>query len=169
MGRLRLTNRGAGRLLTIALCLGVSGARGDGLGLPPVVGAVEMHAADGSSGLALRGFDPVSFQLPDGPRPGRREHEVLWSGVAWRFASAANRDAFERHPEIYAPRLGGYDAIAAARGLLVAAEPEIFAVRGGRLYLFRTAENRARFGRDPALAAAAEARWPDLRRALVQP
>jgi len=135
----------------------------------PLVGVADETASDALSGLALAGFDPVSYFLPDGPRPGRRDLDHLWAGAAWRFSSEANREAFSRAPGAYAPRLGGHDAEAAAAGRIVEADPAMFAIHGGRLYLFRTPEARARFMGDPTIAARAEARWESLRRELVGP
>jgi hypothetical protein len=136
--------------------------------LPPAVGTAEIHQGAGPSGLALRGFDPVSYHLPGGPLPGSADREVLWSGVAWRFASEANRQAFLGDPEAFAPRLGGRDAAAAARGRAADADPGLFVVRDGRLYLFRTPEGRAAFAADPALAEAAEAGWREIEGTLVR-
>jgi hypothetical protein len=154
--------------LTLALCPGGTSAGQRADDLPPVVGAAEIFVGDDWSGFGLLGFDPVSYFLAPVPQPGREEIELIWSGLAWRFATAANRHAFELDPEVYAPRIGGYDASAAAAGRLVAAEPTRFAIRDDRLYLFRDDRSRARFLRDPSLAEKAEARWPDLKRDLVR-
>lgn len=137
--------------------------------LPPVVGVSELFALDDVSGVALYGFDPVSYFLDATPKPGLPEHETIWSGVAWRFASAANREAFMRDPETYAPRFGGYDAAAIAQGLTVRANPWLSVVRDDGLYLFRSDHGRARFVADESLAEKAEERWASLKPALVQP
>ena len=137
--------------------------------MPPAVGLTEVFAVDDLTGVALSGFDPVSYFLGDGPKAGLPEHEVVWSGVAWRFASAANREAFLRDPEPYAPRFGGYDATSVAQGLTVRANPWLSVVRADGLYLFRTDHGRARFVADPGLAAKAEERWASLKPVLVQP
>lgn len=137
-------------------------------GLPPVVGAAELYSTD-RTGLGLLGFDPVSYFLPDGPKPGSRAFELLWNGTAWRFASEANREAFKRDPESYAPRVGGYDAVSAAAGIVVDADPGLFLVRPTGLYLFRTDQGRTCFRQEAALAAAAEAGWSTLSQNLVQP
>ncbi|HEY7385602.1 MAG TPA: YHS domain-containing (seleno)protein [Beijerinckiaceae bacterium] len=137
--------------------------------LPPVVGLAELFAPDGPSGLALSGFDPVTYYLGQGPQPGRPEYEIVWGGVAWRFATAANRAAFAADPEAYAPRLGGYDATAAAGGLIVGANPLLFAVTADKLYLFRSDHARARFMADQSIADKAEERWSDLKQELLQP
>jgi hypothetical protein len=137
--------------------------------MPPAVGLTEVFAVDELTGVALSGFDPVSYFLGDGPKAGLPEHEVIWSGVAWRFASAANREAFLRDPETYAPRFGGYDATSIAQGLTVRANPWLSVVRSDGLYLFRTDHGRARFVADPSLATKAEQRWAGLKPVLVQP
>lgn len=118
--------------------------------------------------LALRGFDAVSYFLPGGPRPGAERFELAWGGRAWRFASAGNRAAFAAGPGFYAPRLDGNDPVGVLDGRIVDADPLVFAVLGGRLYLFRDAERRARLVADPGLADRAEARWPALAR-LIEP
>ena len=145
MGTMWLTRRDCASLL---LCL-AGPARGRAL----------------SSGLlGLSGFDPVSYFLPQGPRPGLAAFEVADGGRTWRFASAANRAAFQRDPAVYAPRLGGYDPVGILDGRLVEADPLVFAVIDERLYLFRNAGRRDRVVAEPGLAAQAEASWPALRR-----
>lgn len=119
--------------------------------------------------LALNGYDPVSYFLPDGPQPGSARFEEEWGGRVWRFALEADRTAFRRDPDVYAPRLGGYDAAAILDRRLADADPAVFAILDGRLYLFRDAERRARFVADPALARKAEAIWPTLGRLLEDP
>jgi YHS domain-containing protein len=164
------------KLLVAALGLGLSAAQPAFAQRPlppgaagPLVGMAEVFHVDETTGLALGGFDPVTYLLPEGPQPGRSPHELVWSGVAWRFASAANRAAFEASPTVYAPRLGGYDAEAMSRGMIVDANPAISVIREGRLYLFRNDANRARFLADPTVAPRAEERWAGLRTGLVQP
>ena len=164
-----LTRRDALILLGSAVPIGRTGATTLPADLPPTVGATERMSADPLSGLGLHGFDPVSYFLAEGLKPGRSDLELLWGGLAWRFASEANRQAFARDPEAYAPRVGGYDAEATARGLTVDSDPRIYAVRSGRLYLFRTQAGRTRFLADAGVADRAEALWPDLKRGLVQP
>ena len=121
-----------------------------------------------SSGpIAVRGFDVVSYFL-NGPEPGLVAYEAAWAGKAWRFARAANREAFRRDPSSYAPRLGGFDPVGILAGRLVDTDPLVFARCPGpagieRLYLLRNAEHRAQILTDPGLAMRAEARWPALR------
>ena len=137
--------------------------------LPPVVGMTELFAVDELSGVALYGFDPVSYFLGEAPKAGLADYEIVWSGAAWRFASVANREAFLRDPGTYAPRLGGYDTMAVAQGLTVRANPWLSVVSNDGLYLFRSDHGRARFLADHGLAGKAEERWADLKPGLLHP
>jgi hypothetical protein len=163
--------RSACWLVAATLCLvqPQGGARAENIALlPSALGVTELFASDPRTGLAMGGFDAVSYRLDAAPRPGRAEHDVTWRGLVWRFASEANRAAFLRDPDTFAPRLGGYDAERVLSSVLVAADPEIYVVRPSGLYLFRSAEHRAHFLADEALAADAEAAWRSLRPGLVQ-
>jgi hypothetical protein len=145
-------------------------ARGQGLlDAAPVLGTSDLFQSDPTSGLALSGNDPITYFLPEGPRPGRPDYELLWGGVAWRFTSAANRAAFQADPATFAPRIGGYDAEAAARGRVVNAKADLFVIRDNRLYLFRNDANRARFLADRNLAAKSENHWAHWSGRLVKP
>lgn len=150
------------------LLLGVSAGAENLALLPGVLGTSQFYASDPTSGLALGGRDPMLYQLEGPSRGGTREREALWGGVAWRFASEANRAAFLRSPETFAPRIGGYDAEAASEGRLVEASPDIFLLRAGRLYLFRTDASRERFKGSTDAASRAEANWPKLQGVLVR-
>jgi YHS domain-containing protein len=139
--------------------------------LPPrVQGAVtnELVVADPQAGVALFGFDPVSYFLDGAARAGSESFELAFGGLTWRFRSEANRAAFRDRPDAYVPRFGGYDPIALVRGAPVAGHPTMFVVHGGQLYLFHQPENRAKFIAEPNAAIdAARSAWPLVRRSLV--
>lgn len=134
--------------------------------LPQAISVTSAFRSHVGSGIALDGFDPVSYFLPGGPMPGRKDDEYIWSGVAWRFASPANKAAFVSRPEAYAPRLGGYDGLVMARAEAVEASPRLSSVVGGRLYLFATPGNRDRFLDQVYAASQAEDAWPGVLRRL---
>jgi hypothetical protein len=100
---------------------------------------------DPLSGIAIAGYDPVSYFTETEPLSGRPEFEFIWGGVPWYFASAANRDVFMRSPEIYAPMFGGYGVMGLARGYLSEGNPRIYAVLQNRLFLFYSTGNRDAF------------------------
>ncbi len=114
-------------------------------------------------GLAIRGYDPVAYFTEGAPRRGSAEHSVQWGGAEWRFASAANRDAFLADPDAYAPQYGGYCAWAVSQGYTASIDPEAWAIVEGRLYLNYSARIQRRWASDiPGHIAAADTNWPAL-------
>lgn len=136
-------------------------------GLPELPRLGETMQRNPRLGLALNGFDPVSYRL-GAPVAGRADFELVMDGIAWRFASQANLAAFRDAPEVYAPAFGGFDATGVAAGAAVDSEPRHFAVLGAQLFLFRTAENKARFLADRSLLLRAAERWAEVARQVAR-
>ncbi len=103
----------------------------------------ERFWTDSATGLAIGGFDPVSFFTEAVPEHGLPDYEWVWQGAAWRFSSEGNLAAFKRDPEIYAPQFGGLGAVSLARGYHAAGNPRVWLVSRGKLYLFFSAQNRS--------------------------
>ncbi|POR56631.1 YHS domain-containing (seleno)protein [Bosea psychrotolerans] len=131
-------------------------------GLPQLPRLGETMQRDTRSGFALHGYDPVAYQLLGRATPGLPDYELVHGGAVWRFASAANREAFRDAPDVYEPAFAGFDATGVADGRAVESDPHLFAVIDSRLYLFRTGENRRRFLNNAALFQLAEAQWKDV-------
>ena len=136
--------------------------------LPDLPSLGEVMQRDLHTGLAINGFDPVSYRLGTKPLAGRAEYELLKDRFVWRFASQANLEAFRDAPRIYAPAFGGFDPTGVANGVAVESDPSQFVVIGSRLYLFRSAENRQRFMREADLLAQAESRWNAVLRVVAR-
>jgi len=100
---------------------------------------------DPLSGVAIAGYDPVSYFGDTLPQHGSSAYAADWQGVTWHFASEANRDAFAEAPAAYAPQFGGYDPMALARGYLSRGNPQIYAIYGQSLFLFYSVGNREAF------------------------
>jgi hypothetical protein len=119
-------------------------------------------------GIAIEGTDPVAYFTEGRPVKGSSQHEHRWMDAKWRFASAANRDAFAAEPERFAPRYGGYCAWAVSRGYTATIDPEAWTVHGGRLYLNYSQGVRAQWAEDiPGNIAKGDANWPGLRAKLA--
>lgn len=160
----------AGIVTGCVLLLAVQASRASTLptGLPELPGLGEVMQRDNRTGLALSGFDPVAYFLNDAAVPGLPDYELLHGGAVWRFASAANRDAFREAPQVYTPRFGGFDASGVADGRAVDADPHRFAIIGSQLYFFRSDENRRRFIAEAALRAQAQQRWPTVATSIAR-
>ena len=121
------------------------------------------------TGLAIDGFDPVTYFINATPKTGRAELELRYGGAIWRFRNEGNRAAFAADPAVYAPRFGGHDPMAVARGAAAAGHPALWLISDKRLYLFYSAEARAAFAKDPDSAiGAAERQWPEVQRTLAR-
>ena len=111
--------------------------------------------------LALRGHDAVAYRTEGRPVAGIAEFEHRWNGAVWRFATAANRDAFAKDPARYAPEFGGYCAYAVSRGYTADADPAAWRVVDGRLYLNYSKRVQAQWEQDiQGNIAKGRANWP---------
>ncbi|WP_245431323.1 YHS domain-containing (seleno)protein [Rhodoplanes roseus] len=128
----------------------------------------ERIVTDWHSGIAISGFDPVSYFIDGAPVAGRPEYEYVYQGVVWRFRNEGNRNAFADNPSVYAPLFGGYDPVGVARGISRPGHPEVFLVLRGRLLLFFNEAARAKFVEDPiAVLTDAQSNWPQVRAHLT--
>ncbi|HEV7276481.1 MAG TPA: YHS domain-containing (seleno)protein [Devosiaceae bacterium] len=118
---------------------------------------------DPLTGVAIEGYDPVTYFTDPDPQRGSPDHEYSWGGVPWYFVSAANRDVFVRAPDIYAPQFGGHCSMSLARGHLSDGNPRYYAIWKMKLHFFYSAANREAFLLSPEQAATdAAANWPQL-------
>lgn len=116
-------------------------------------------------GLALGGYDAVSFHSDAGPVAGRAAHALMWKGALWRFESLANLKAFEANPRKYEPRFGGYCAYAMAKGRLSEGSPLTWKIEDGQLYFFHTERAEELWEGDQAdMIQSATAAWPGVLR-----
>ena len=88
------------------------------------------------NGLAIQGYDPVSYFLESGPQKGSEELTLTYKGATYRFVNIDNRDAFQANPEKYIPAYGGYCTYAMGKDYLADVNPTTFKILDGKLLLF---------------------------------
>lgn len=116
------------------------------------------------SGLALHGYDAVSYFDGTGPVEGSKAISFEWGGATWRFATEEHKAAFVKNPEKYAPQYGGYCAWAAAQGKKADISPKNWAVVAGKLYLNYDAGIQKKWSASQAeFIKQADAAWPALK------
>ncbi|MEM1344491.1 MAG: YHS domain-containing (seleno)protein [Pseudomonadota bacterium] len=96
------------------------------------------------SGFAVSGYDVVAYHAleqnalgtgqPEAV-PGSTEFTAEHNGATWAFASAENRDRFLAEPDKYAPAYDGHCAYGVAKGGKVPANPNLWRIVDGVLYL----------------------------------
>ncbi|HYZ39078.1 MAG TPA: YHS domain-containing (seleno)protein [Stellaceae bacterium] len=115
--------------LILAICLvslfvaGAAAARS-------LIPAVNTHY-----GLAIKGYDPVSYFTIGKATRGLPQFSVTYQRAIYRFASAEARERFISMPEKFVPQYGGYCAFAIARNSIQDINPHEWAIVNGKLYL----------------------------------
>lgn len=117
----------------------------------------------GSPGIAIKGFDPVSYFTVGKPTKGKAEFTSKHKGATWRFASAENKALFDANPAKYEPAYGGYCAYGVAQGYLVKIEGDSWAIRDGKLFLNYNRSVQKTWSKKPnTYIRTADKKWPSL-------
>jgi YHS domain-containing protein len=98
--------------------------------------------------LMLKGYDVVAYVAQNRATPGSPQYRSLYQGVTYHFASAENQAQFEREPARYQPAYHGYDAMRMVYAIPELADPEVWRMIDGRVFLFADAESKAAFELD---------------------
>lgn len=118
---------------------------------------------ESSSGLAIRGTDPVAYFTEGKAVQGDSEYETEYEGATWRFSSAENQELFEADPEAYVPQYGGYCAKALSEGNVVSTDPEAWKIVDDKLYLNYSPEVQEQWVQDiEGNIELADRQWPDV-------
>ena len=114
--------------------------------------------------LGLHGFDPVSFIEIENRTEGKAAHTAVHDGVAYYFASDANKRVFEKSPEKYVPQFGGFCTFGVSVAKKFDGDPRYAAVEDGKLYVFLNEQIFNEFQKDRAgTIAKAERNWRKIR------
>jgi YHS domain-containing protein len=115
------------------------------------------------AGLALEGYDPITYFSAAQPVKGDPRFMAVYNGATYRFVSMENRVAFESDPARYAPAFGGYCGYAASINKISPVNPMIYQIIDGRLVLQHTDEAYRLFNKNPERSLArADMNWPRL-------
>jgi YHS domain-containing protein len=88
-----------------------------------------------ADGVAIKGYDPVSYFTEGRAVKGTDGYVFQWSGSQWKFSSQANLDSFKANPEKYAPQYGGWCAYGCSESHKSPTDPNAFTIVNNRLYL----------------------------------
>lgn len=92
----------------------------------------------GKDGLALHGYDPVTYFAEGGSKPKKGSDKITLThdGVTYRFLNEKNKAAFEKNPTRFEPLYGGWCAYAMVDGSKVDIDPESYIVTEEGLFVF---------------------------------
>lgn len=117
------------------------------------------------SNVAVQGYDPVAYFSEGKATRGSAAFTAEYNGATFRFASAANRDAFVADPEKYAPQYGGYCAWAVSQGYHAKGDARFWKIVDGKLYLNYSASVQKKWEGDiPGFIAKGDEAWPGINR-----
>ena len=112
--------------------------------------------------LAVRGYDVVAYVTQNRAVSGSPRFRSEFEDVTYYFASAEHQALFEREPARYQPAYHGYDATRIVYAIPELADPEVWRLIDGRLFLFADADSKAAFELDlPGNMALADRYWKD--------
>ena len=98
----------------------------------------ETNISTNADGVAIGGYDAVSYFTDSQARLGTPDHSTEWSEATWHFASAENAATFAGDPERYAPQFGGHCAFGASMGKSAEASPDSWRMIDGKLCLMKS-------------------------------
>lgn len=96
------------------------------------------------TGFAVSGYDVVSYysiqqsaigKAQKSPLPGKKSITTEYNGAKWAFVSEKNRDLFLKNPARYVPAYSGHCAYGMSQGYKVPANPKLWRIVDGKLYL----------------------------------
>ena len=99
-------------------------------------------------GVALGGYDAVSYFTKSKAVMGNKAYTSKWQGATWLFSTDANRLRFTASPEAFAPQYGGYCSNQMSLGNLSDIDAEVWRIIDDKLYLFGHDAGRVRWASD---------------------
>ena len=112
----------------------------------------------------IGGYDPVSYFTDGKPQRGSGYHVTDYKGVTYAFANEDHKEMFEANPEKYAPAYGGWCAYGVAVGKKFVADPEVWKIVKGKLYLNLDRDIQSKWKEDiPGYIKTANKNWKDIR------
>jgi YHS domain-containing protein len=146
------------KLFVTAISLAVSA-----ITISPVLAKQAPISTSLLSSTAVSGYDVVAYHTKAKALEGVKKFSTKYKGAEWRFTSAANLAAFVAAPDKYAPQYGGYCAWAVSQGSTAPADPKLWKIVDGKLYLNYNAEVQATWSKDIAnFIIAADKNWPGI-------
>jgi YHS domain-containing protein len=106
--------------------------------------------------VSLKGHDPVAYFTDGRPVKGSAGINYDFDETRYLFASQKNRERFASSPERYTPQFAGLCATGMSMGMKAEADPSVFKIIDGKLYVFSSTQARDKVEKDPSLLAKAQ-------------
>ena len=133
-----------------------------------IVGVLSLQAFSAQQYLVntvgINGYDLVTYQTEKRPLRGNGNYVAVHDGVTYLFSSEENKQTFEKNPEKYLPAYGGWCAFGVSVGKKFSADPEVWEIVDGKLYLNLDPGIKVMWRQDiPGNIAKADKNWPKIK------
>ena len=129
----------------------------------------DIYVTNPSTGIAMYGYDVVSYFTEQQAIVGQDSFEVEWDDNYWHFTNSANADRFLDAPQAFLPQFNGYGAFAVASGRLVEGNPMIWALYENQLFFFHSVSARNEWALNPTnYVEGGRLEWKNLSPQLVR-
>ena len=130
--------------------------------LSTVAPAKELLNVD-RNGVAIQGYDPVSFFTDNRPVKGNEQFQSEYRGAKYYFVSSEHKAAFDKEPAKYEPQFGGYCAYGVSHGSRAPVKIEAWQIVNGRLLMQYDLGVKDEFNKDQqGTLKKADQNWPGL-------
>ena len=109
--------------------------------------------------VALKGNDPVSYFTQGHPVKGASTINYDFDESRYLFSSPKNKETFASNPDRYTPQFGGLCATGLSMGMKAEADPRVFKIVDGKLYVFSSTQALEMVEKDPSLLKKAHESW----------
>ena len=117
-----------------------------------------------AAGLAVQGYDVISYRTNDAPLLGSADFTAEYEGATYRFVSQDNLDTFIADPARYAPAYGGFCAYGVSKGKKFEIDPTAYKVVDDVLYLnFNKSVQKKWAKKTDQYISKAETNWTEIR------
>ncbi len=113
-----------------------------------IIPSLAQAGSSTNSTVGVQGYDLVSYHTGSKPLPGNGNHVSTHNGVNYLFSSDANRKTFEENPDKYLPAYGGWCAFGVSVGQKFVADPNVWKIVDGKLYLNLDTKIQAMWNKD---------------------
>jgi YHS domain-containing protein len=105
---------------------------------------------------ALKGHDPVAYFLDGRPTKGVPSIAYDFDDNRYYFAKPRHRELFAADPDRYMPQFGGLCTVGLSKGVKAQADPTVWKIVDGKLYVFSSLKAREQADKDPSVLARAQ-------------
>jgi len=109
--------------------------------------------------LSLRGYDVVAYFTDGRAMKGLPALWQDWDGRRYQFSSQRHKALFAADPDRYTPQFAGLCAIGIGMGYKIEADPTIWKIIDGKLFVFSSPAAKKAAESDPSTLSRSYEKW----------